>query len=476
MSSSHPRPGRLRAFLHSCFAWDRPFVRTVFFLALPMVFQDLVAASLHIIDGLMVSQLGDAAYSAVMQANRFTFVFQLLIFGTASGSSIFFSQFWGSRDIVRMRHAMGIALFSAVLLSLIFSLAGLLFPAQIISLFLPPGESFNLAVSYLRIVAPGYLLMAISNIYAMCMKSTEMTHLPMIAGISGIVTNTVLNYALIYGKLGFPQMGVTGAAVATVTAAGVTLLINLCFAYGKHLPAGASLREFFCRDILFIRRFIRTVCPVIFNEGLWAVGTTMYSVFYGRMGDVNVAAVGVCTTINDLVWVVLFAMTSAAAIIVGKTLGQGERDRAYLYAKRLMAGGFVAGLVMGLVLLGVRIPLTGLFSGLSPLAREKAQLLLVIAAAGLAIRTSNCINVVGVLRSGGATLYSLVLDAGTLWVAGVPLTGLAALVFGWPIEWVYCCTLADEVLKFIIGLPLFRTKKWMRVLTTPTEEENLEHA
>lgn len=435
-----------------------------------MILQELVGASLHIVDGMMVSGLGDAAYSAVMQANRYTFVCQLFVFGTASGGAIFFSQFWGAGDIPRMRHSMGLALSLSLLVSMLFSLAGMLFPRAIIACFLRPGESFELAVGYLRIVAPGYLLMGITIVYASCLKAGEKTYIPMLAGLASIAVNTCFNYVLIYGKLGFPALGVQGAAIATVLSQGVALLINLAFAYGKKLPAGASVHQMLSKDRAFIAKFLKTVWPVVVNEGLWGLGTTMYSVFYGTMGDVSVAAAGVSNTINDLVWVVIFGITNAAAILVGKTLGEGDRDRAYLYAKRLLAAGAAGGMLLGLALLLARVPLSGLFAGLSQDARSKASLLILISAIGLAFKATNCINVVGVLRSGGDTLYSMLLDVGSMWLIGVPLAGIAALVFHWPVELVYGLTLVDELVKIFIGLPHFAKGKWIHTLTIPKEE------
>lgn len=465
MQKNLSAPARAFRFLRDCLRWDRPFARNVFTVALPMVIQQLVAASLHIVDGLMVSGLGDAAYSAVTQANRVTFVFNLFVFGTCTGGAIFLSQYWGARDIRRMRQSMGFSLLFVLIVAAVFISASLLFPRQIISMFLPEGESAELARQYLSIVVFGYLFTAIDNVYAATIKAAEKTYLPMLSGFVSILTNTVLNYAFIFGRLGAPEMGVRGAALATVISAAVSMLLNIGFAYGMRLPAGARPSEWLCRDGAFMKRFVRTVVPVIFNEGLWALGTTMYSVFYGRMGDAAVATMGVCNTINDLVWVAIFALMNATAIIVGKALGAGDRERAYLSAKRLMVGAMAAGLVIGAVVIAVRWPLVNVFSGLSYEVRDKAQLILAIGAATIWFRAFNTINIVGILRSGGDTLFSLLLDVGTLWVVGVPATGLAALVFHWPLEWVYACTFLEEIVKIAGGLPHFRQKKWMNVLT-----------
>jgi putative MATE family efflux protein len=465
---------RLGAFLRSCYHWDSAFTRWVAAVALPIILQELIGASLHIIDSLMVSGLGDASYAAVTQANRFSFLYQLFSFGTASGGAIFMSQYWGAQDIPGMRRSMGISLFTVGVLSVLFTAAAYAFPGQISAAFLPEGESRTIAVTYLTTVAPSYVLRAVSAVYSMCLKAGETTHLPLIAGVASIGTNTLLNYALIYGHFGFPAMGVYGAAVATNIASAVQLVVNLAFAYGLHLPAGATFRQMRCGDQAFIARYAKTVTPVIFNEGLWALGTTMYGVYYGRMGDVAVAATGICSTIDSLVWVIIFGMMHATAIIVGKTLGANRREDAYLYARRLIAGAMLMGLVLGGVLVLIRNPVLSLYGGLSPEVIDKARVILLFGAATMWFRAFNCINVVGVLRSGGDTLFSLLLDVGTMWTIGVPLCALATFVFHWPVEIVYLCTFVEEIVKVAIGIPHLVGRKWINNLTVQKGEPVLE--
>lgn len=472
MNLRRSAPVRAFNFVRDCLSWDKAFARTVLVVALPMVVQQLVGASLHIVDGLMVSAMGDAAYSAVTQANRLTFVFNLFCFGSCTGSAIFLSQYWGARDIRRMRHSMGLALGFAVVLAALFMCAALIFPRSIIACFLPQGESFELAVKYLTTVAPGYLFMAVDGVYGTAIKAAEKTYIPMISGMVSIVTNTVLNYAMIFGHFGMPAMGVEGAAVATVISAGISMLINVSVAYIKKLPAGAPFREMLCRDAAFIKKYIKTALPVVFNEGLWALGMSMYSVFYGQMGDVAVAATGMCNTINDLVWTAIFGLMNSTAIIVGKTLGTGDRDKAYLYSKRMLAGAMTAGLVLGVAIIATRWPLVGVFAGLSEEARATGANILVIGGLTIWFRAFNTINVVGILRSGGDTMFSLILDTGTLWLVGVPAVGVAALVLHWPIEAVYAVSVIEELVKVAIGVPHFRKKKWMNVLTDAAKEES----
>ena len=466
---------RLRAFLVSCFAWDKPFARRVLVITLPIVLQNLIASSLQIVDGLMVSGLGDVSYAAVVQTNRYTFLFQLFCFGVASGGAIFMSQFWGAGDVRRMRQSMGVSLLWTGVIMAVFIAAAALFPSFITELFLPQGESASIAKVYLRWVLPSYLFHGVNMVYATCLKSGEKPHIPLVSGSVGLGLNTLLNYGLIYGHFGMPAMGVRGAGLATCIAAGVTLLLTLLMAYGKHLPAGASFAQMFRWDKAFHRRFTKTTTPVVFNEGLWALGVTMYGVFYGHMGDTAVASMGVVSNIDNLLWIFIYGMMHATAIIVGKEIGGGKRNEAYLYGKRMIAMAMSTGVVLGVALATIRYPMLSLFTGLSAPVIQAAATVLLIESFTMWFRAFNAVNVVGVLRSGGDTVFSFKLDVGSMWLIGVPLCAAAVFLLHLPIEWVYVCTMAEEIVKMIIGVPHFTGRTWMNNLTQTEGELALEN-
>ena len=456
-----------RALRSDLIRWDSSFFRKFLWVAIPIVIQNLVSSSLHIIDGVMIGQLGTVPHAAVTQANRYTFVFQLFLFGAGSGCGIYLSQYWGRKDIPAMRMVLGLCLRIALVLALLFAGAALLFTDTIVLCFLPRGESFGYAAAYLKIVAPGYFLQAIDLAYASCMKSSQQTRIPMTAGVISILVNTFLNYCLIYGKLGFPAMGVEGAALATVISAGVALLIDVGCSYGMKLPSGARLSQMRLPDWAFIRKFLKTVGPVVLNEGFWSMGITMYSVFYGRLGNAAVSATGIYNNIDQLIQVLVYGIMNATAILVGSALGAGKREEAYLTAKRMLFASAATGVAMGMILLGVRGPLVGFFK-VSEEAQAAAKQILLFSSLFLWVRAMNSINVVGVLRAGGDTIYSMVVDVGAVWLVGVPLVGIAAWALHWPVEYVFCMTAIEEIVKLVIALPRFKSRKWMNDLTRHT--------
>lgn len=456
---------RVRAFLSSCFVWDKAFARRVVRITLPIILQELIASSLHIVDGLMVSGLGDTSYAAVTQAGRYSFLYMLFCFGVTSGGAIFMSQFWGARDVRRMRQSMGVSLVWIGVVATVFIIGATAFSGFISRLFLPQGESASLANLYLRWVAPAYLFQGVNMVYAASLKSGEKTHIPLISSTVGIALNTLLNYLLIYGHFGFPAMGVQGAAVATSVSAAVTLALTLAMAYGLHLPAGAKLKDMLGIDRAFLKRFAKTTTPVVFNEGLWALGVTMYGIFYGRIGDTAVAAMGIVSTVDNLLWLFVFGTMHATAIICGNAIGAGKPQEAYLYAKRLLSAAMLIGVFLGVTLLCIRYPMLSLFSGLSQPVIRTAAIVLGIESFTMWFRAFNAVNVVGVLRSGGDTVFSLKLDVGSMWLIGVPLCAVAVFALKLPVEYVYLCTMAEEIVKVLIGIPHFKSRKWIKNVT-----------
>lgn len=248
------------------------FWRKMITLAAPIALQNLVATLLNLVDTLMVGQLGDAAIAAVGLANQLFFLLMLFLFGISSGSAIFMAQYWGKRDLRSIHRVQGLCLALSTLLSLVFGLVGLTAPRWVLSLFSNDPEVVVLGAEYLRIAAIGYLPTAVTQVYASALRSTEQVRAPMAVSIVALGANTTLNYLLILGHMGFPRMGVSGAALATIIARGVECALLLLIVYGKQMTAAAPIRDMLNQRREFYPRFFKTTTPVILNEGLWALG------------------------------------------------------------------------------------------------------------------------------------------------------------------------------------------------------------
>ncbi|NMD38794.1 MAG: MATE family efflux transporter [Christensenellaceae bacterium] len=445
--------------------WDKVFFKNVMFITLPILMQSIVGQTLHLVDNVMVSQLGDAAYAGVAQANRYTMVINVMLFGVATGSSIFLAQYWGSKEISEMKKSLGLGLVWGCSLAFLMGLLGFFATDTIISLFLQRGESFNQAVIYLKTISPAFIMSAISNAYASALKSEEKTKYPMIAGIISMVVNTILNYLLIMGNFGFPKWGVFGAALATLIASIAGMAINIYFAFSKSLSGKANFKELFSFNKAFINKYNKTASPVILTETLWSLGTAVYSIFYGMRGDAAVAAMGVFSTLDGLTFIIIYAIVSATSIIVGKELGAGNKQRAELYAKRLTTGTVTFSVVIALIAFIFRYLLFSIFSNLSKTTLDYAMVIFIISLSFSWMRSFNSVLIVGILRAGGDTVASLIIDVAFLWFVAIPLLGLGTVFTALPISILYLLTLSDEVLKFIFGMRRFVSGKWAKTLT-----------
>ena len=453
------------------FHWEPDFIQKLLRIALPIALQNLVTASAHIVDGLMVAGLGDAHYAAVTQAGRYSFLFQLFLFGAASGTTIFISQFWGKKDEQGIHKVMSLCLRITLGLALLFFLGAMLIPGPIMSLFLQEGKSRGLAVEYLSWVGLSYVFAGVDIVFSNTLRATGRPMVAMTAGIISILTNTLCNYALIYGHLGAPALGVRGAAIATVLASAVSLAINVGYTYWKRQPGAIRPREMRMPDKRFSLDYIKRVLPVVLNEGLWSLGMTTYAAFYGRLGDAAVNAIGVYNNIDQLMTVFIFGVVNATAILIGNCIGGGDGKGAVLISRRMLFATECLSLATGLLLICLRYPILSLFDKLSPETIENAATILAIAGCVMPFRFFNTINIVGVLRAGGDTLFSMALDAGSVWVIGVPCVAVATLVFGLPITGVFMASFVEEFFKIGLGLPRFLSGKWVNNLTTIGVEE-----
>ncbi len=217
--------------------------------------------------------------------------------------------------------------------------------------------------------------------------------------------------------------------------------------------------------------YVKRVLPVVLNEGLWCLGITVYGIFYGMRGDDAVNAVGVYTTVDELMTVAVFGLVNASAILIGHAIGAGDRKGAILTSRRMMLVVECMSLVTAAGIIVLRHPILSLFDDISVQSVESADRLLLIASCVMPLRFFNTINVVGILRAGGDTVFSMALDAGSVWLIGVPCVAVATVLLGWPVEGIFAATLVEEAVKVAVGLPRFLNGKWINNLTTIGKRE-----
>lgn len=446
------------------FFQDKAFFKQALVITLPFAFQNLISALLNMIDTVMIGGLGETEIASVGLSNQVYFLFHLLLFGVNSGAAIFTAQFWGNRDVKGIRKVLGIALASGTSVSLLFILFGLVAPAFILSLFSGDPEVIRLGSGYLRLVSISYIFTAITFAYAFALRSTEQVTLTVIINFIALSINTCFNYLLIYGHYGFPRLEVNGAAIATVLARFVEALIIIAVTYGKKLVPAGKLKEMVDIKIDFVRQYFNTTIPVIMNEFLWALGLTMFAVVYARMGTGTFAAINIFATVERISMVVFFGLAQAAAVMIGHRIGAGEEGEALCYAKRFCSMGPILGIMTGVGLILAADPILSVYNVPLGVIVTTKKIIMVFAMI-MPFKIFNSINVVGVLRSGGDTRFSLFLDTVGIWLIAVPLAFLSGLVWKLPPAQVYLLTALEEIFKLILGVNRLLTGKWINNLT-----------
>src|SRR5699024_10583398 len=417
---------------------DKVFLKSLFAIAVPIALQNLITSSLNMVDTLMISSLGEASIAAVGLANQVFFFYALINFGINSGSSIFISQYWGRKDIVNIRRILGLAISISTFIGIIFTVVGFFFPEYMMRIFIDDPEVIRLGADYLKIVSLSYIITALGFAYSFALRSTGKPNVPMkISGVS-FITNTVFNYVLIFGKFGFPEMGVKGAALGTLIARVVEIGLTIYAVYSnENSPLAASWQELLEWDKKFISRYIKTTTPVILTEGVWSLGQIMYTIAYGQIGAEATAAVQLTTTIQNIFFVLVRGLANACAVMIGNEIGAEEEERAYDYAIQFLIISTLIGLILGGIMALTPDLILKIFSDLNPGLYMAARNILIIMGISFGIRTYNSTAVVGVLRGGGDTNFSLFLDMGSVWLVGVPLAFFGVLYLKLPVYWVF---------------------------------------
>lgn len=447
---------------------DPDYFHNVRKIALPIIVQQLMFSGLNMLGVIFVGQKGDAAVAAVGLAGQIAFLLNLVHFGIISGAAMFTAQFWGKQDIPNLRRVLGLCLMLAISASMIFFGLAQLLPSQILSIYSQDPTVIALGTNYIRVFSWTFLFFGVTFSYALVMRSTGNVKLPTAVSVGALLISTFLSYSLIFGKFGLPELGIQGAAVAAVIARFIECITLLAFIYARKSPVAASLRELTGFDRVFFGRVIKPMLPVILNELFWSMGITTYNIIYGRMGTQSYAAINIVSTIEQVAFVVFIGVSNATSVLVGNRIGAGKEDEAYLYAGRSLGIGIVGGLVLGLALQLVKVPVLSLYN-VSPEVIRNASNLINVVTFFLWVRVNNMTTVVGILRAGGDTRFSLFLDGIIIWIVGVPMAYLGAFVWDLPVYFVYLCAMSEEATKWVLGINRYFSRKWINNLTANVE-------
>lgn len=441
----------------------KEFYRRMISIALPIMLQNLLISSLSFVDTLMIGQLGSNEIAAVGLANQMFFLINLFYFGISSGASIFVSQFWGAGNKENIQKVMGIALTTGAAGAAIFSAISIVIPEVVMHIFTYDEAVVLRGCQYLRVVGISYIFSAVTSVYSTTLRSTGDAKTPLVIACFALTFNALFNWLLIFGIGPFPRMEVAGAALATTGSRFIEMMALIIWSQVRKTPAALKPKLAFKWDKVFLKAFFPTCLPVVFNEVLWALGMTTYKIAFSRMGIDVIASVNVTEAINSLFFVAMMGVSNATAIMIGIKIGQGDQATAKLYGKRFVMIGLWLGTFIGVFMAAASPFIPRLFNVSSEIFTMTSRSLLV-GACLMPIKSVNMNIIVGILRSGGDTKFSMFAEMIGVWGVGVPCAFLGALVLHLPIWWLYLLLGLEELCKFIIGTTRVRSGRWLNDL------------
>ena len=452
---------------------DRRFYRLLFSIALPIAVQNLITFMVSMVDTLMVGALGEIQLSAVSIANNLFFVLTILMFGLAGGSNIMISQYWGKGNVKTIHKILAIMYRVCLLITGIFIFIALFLPKYFMGIFTTDKAVIDFGASYLRIVCIGYLFYSITNCTIMMLRSVKTVSISIIVYTASLVVNSILNWIFIFGNLGAPELGIRGAAIATVCARITEFSIVLVFMFIYERKIGLKIEYLLKLDKEILKDYVGLCTPVLCNELLWAIGASMISVIVGRMGTEVVAANSINGVAHQFVTVFIFGMSNATAVIIGNTIGEGKKEKAKEYAYSIGIFSVVMGCISGLMILLIK-PFVVNFYNVSYSTKLIAMEIMTVTSGIIVFQSLASNFMMGVLRGGGDAKFVLINDLIFMWLVAIPGGFFVAFVLELPVALVFLVIKCDEILKSLTSVYRVISGKWVNDVTKDYEFEEIK--
>ncbi|MCL2501039.1 MAG: MATE family efflux transporter [Defluviitaleaceae bacterium] len=442
-----------------------PLLRRLFILAVPLVLQNLVIVSVGLADSMMVgSHLGEYALAGISIANQVMMILHMLVMGISAVLVILAAQYWGKRDIKSIKEIIAIAVKVCFALGGVINLAVFITPYGVLRIFSDNPEAIAQGVVYIRIVSFSYLFFCATHVLMASMRCVEIVRIGLWVSISTLIIAVGLNYLLIFGNHGFPEMGIRGAAIATLAARVVEAVIMVI--YVRFIDKRLRLRfgELLGFNRLLFKDFVRYGSPVLGGDLLWGLALTMQVAIMGRMGSAAMASQSVTIVLSNFTMVIVWGCSAAAAIIIGKTVGEERYDLVKRYARALQVTFAVLGLATAGVYFGLRDFFLS-FYDFAPETMAMARQFMAITALYIPLTSYHAPCFTGIIRAGGDTKFVLKVDGICAWLIVLPSAFLAAFVFGASPVVVYFFLRIDQFFKWVIAIIKTNRFKWIINLT-----------
>lgn len=444
---------------------NKKFINLILTIVLPVAFQGIIATTLNMADTVMVATLGDAAIAAVGLVNQYMYFFMVTVFGICSGSSIFITQFYGKKDIDNINRHFVIMMLSVFGVGVIFTIASIIFNNQLLQLFSHESEVRELAGTYLNIIIFTFIITGLSFGVTTALRSSGDAKSPVIISVISFFANIIFNYIFIFGKLGFPRMGVAGAALGTLIARIIEIVLSMIIIKRPDVVFKFSYKIARSIDRKCISSYLKIATPVILAETLWSLAQLFFSAIYARTGKQGAAAIQVTNTIQNVFFILSNSLCAAAAIIIGQMIGAKEYKRTKEYASKFMKLTILIGVISGLVLMIFPKQLLLLYFGLDKGLKNVSINLLIIRGVFILFRFINAMFVIGIFRGGGDSKVPLIYELITIWIYALPVALIGTFLLKLSIEMIFVLVSIEEIIKIVMLIPRYISGKWLKNVT-----------
>lgn len=449
---------------------DREFYKTIFRISLPAAFQALVSFLVVVADDIMVSKLsgGASAQAAVTQVNSLTAFYTATLTGLVSGSSVLIAQYWGKRDMMRIRKVFSIVFWICITTALVFTFVARLFPGAVTGLVISAKETqvSGLAREYLRIACLTFLPYAVTTSLIGMLRSIEVVKITLVTTVVALALNISLNALLIFGLCGFPALGVSGAAIATLITRIVEMAMVVAYTFCIQKQLAIKPKNLLEIDRTLARDYARYGLPVGLTDMQWSLIGILKSAIIGQMGVAFMAANSIASSMANLGTMFTFALAGGACIVVGKAVGKGDYDAAREYSKTIQLMFLMIGIAMAALVFALRVPFTRLYgSAKDPEVYSLATTMIAILAVTLIGTSYHASCFIGINRGAGDSRFVAMVDSICGWLIVIPATALCAFVFKAPLPVVFLATRVDQCFKWVIAMLRLRGDKWIRNVT-----------
>lgn len=440
------------------------FYRNFLKLCSMLVLQNVVTLSVNLADNIMLGAFSETALSGVTTVNQVQFVFQQLIMALGDGLVIFGSQYWGKKETKPVRKISAWAMCTGIFIALILFILASFFPRRMLGLFTTDQTIIEAGLSYLAIIRFTYFFFAVTQILLATLRCVEIAGIAFGLSVMTLIINCSINWILIYGHFGAPRMGAAGAAVGTLTARIAEICVLITYISKKQSWIGIRIQDYLQADWKFGRKYYKVVCPLLVIQGLWGVNTALQTAILGHMTAAAIAANSAASNLFLMVKSAAVGAASAASVTMGKTIGSGDLKLAKLYSKKLQKLFVVMGIICGVLLFFIRIPVLSLYQ-LSPETREMANTFLIILSVVMLGMSYQMPTNGGIIRGSGSIAYSMKVDLISTWAIVIPLSMFMAFVVKASPAIVVCCLNADQIFKCVPAFLKCHYGHWIKTMT-----------